>query len=58
MSSVRFSTCLDTSHHGPPYPSKDAEADYAVRILLCPLALVMNIDDVITTETFFICKEH
>jgi hypothetical protein len=58
MSFVRFSARLDTSHHGPPYPSKDAEVDYAVRILLCPLVLVMNIDDVICTETFLVCKEH
>jgi hypothetical protein len=31
--------------------------DYTTRILLCPLVLVMNIDDV-STETCLICKEH
>jgi hypothetical protein len=58
MSSVRFSARLDTSHHGTPHQNQDAEVDYAARILLCPLVLVMNIDDVISTETFFIFKEH
>jgi hypothetical protein len=24
MSSMRFSACFDTSHHGPPHPFKDA----------------------------------
>jgi hypothetical protein len=24
MSSMIFSSCLDTSHHGPPHPFKDA----------------------------------
>jgi hypothetical protein len=32
--------------------------DYTMRILLCPLVLVMNIDDVVSTETCLICKEH
>jgi hypothetical protein len=30
---------------------------YTMRILLYPLVLVVNIDDVITTETCLICKK-
>jgi hypothetical protein len=34
------------------------QMDYTMRILLCPLVLVVNIDDAISTETCLICKEH
>jgi hypothetical protein len=32
--------------------------DYTMIILLCPLVLVVNIDDAVSTETCPICKEH
>jgi hypothetical protein len=32
--------------------------DYTVKILLCPLVFVVNIDDAISTETSLICKER
>jgi hypothetical protein len=32
--------------------------DYTVRILLCPLVLVVNINEAVRTETCLICKEH
>jgi hypothetical protein len=32
--------------------------DYTIRILLCPLVLVVSIDDAVSTETSLICKEH
>jgi hypothetical protein len=47
-----------------PYPYINAvlllvaRMDYTMRILLCPLVLVVNIDDAISTETYLICKEH
>jgi hypothetical protein len=31
---------------------------YAMSILLCPLVLVVNIDNGVSTETCLICKEH
>jgi hypothetical protein len=30
--------------------------DYTMRILLCPLVLVVNINDAVSTATFLICK--
>jgi hypothetical protein len=47
-----------------PCPYIDAELllvsriDYTMRILLCPLVLVVNIDDIVSTETYLIYKEH
>jgi hypothetical protein len=32
--------------------------EYTMGILLCPLVLVVNIDDVVSAETCLICKEH
>jgi hypothetical protein len=32
--------------------------DYIMKILLCPLVLVVNIDDAVSTETCLICNEH
>jgi hypothetical protein len=32
--------------------------DYTMRTLLCPLVLVVNIDDAFSTETCLISKEH
>jgi hypothetical protein len=32
--------------------------DYTIRILLCPMAVVVSIDDAVSTETSHICKEH
>jgi hypothetical protein len=32
--------------------------DYIMRILLCPLVLVVNTDDAICTKTYLICKVH
>jgi hypothetical protein len=29
-----------------------------MRIHLCPLVLVVNIDDAVSTEKYLICKEH
>jgi hypothetical protein len=29
-----------------------------LRILLCPLVLVMNIDDAVSTDMCLFCKEH
>jgi hypothetical protein len=47
-----------------PCPLTNAELllvsrmDYTMRILVCPLVLVVNIDDAVSTETWLICKEH
>jgi hypothetical protein len=32
--------------------------NYTMRIILCPLVLVVNTDDAVSTETCIICKEH
>jgi hypothetical protein len=32
--------------------------DYTMSIILCPLVLVVNIDDAVCAETSLICKEH
>jgi hypothetical protein len=32
--------------------------DYTMRILLCPLVLVVNIDDIVSSERFVVCKER
>jgi hypothetical protein len=32
--------------------------DYTKKTLLCPLVLVVNIDDAVSTETCFLCKEY
>jgi hypothetical protein len=46
-----------------PWPHTNAEVplmsrmDYIMRILLCPLVLVVNIDDAVSTEMCRICKE-
>jgi hypothetical protein len=47
-----------------PCPNMNAELllesnmDYTMRILFCPLVLVVNIDDAISTEMNLICKQH
>jgi hypothetical protein len=47
-----------------PCPHINAElllvsrTDYTMRILDCPLVLVVNIDDAVSIETCHICKEH
>jgi hypothetical protein len=47
-----------------PCPHNNAELllvskmDYTVNIILCPLVLVVNINDAISTETSLTCKEH
>jgi hypothetical protein len=32
--------------------------NYTMMILLCPLVLVVNIDDAASTEMHLICEEH
>jgi hypothetical protein len=47
-----------------PCPRINAElllvsrTDYTMRILLCPLVLIVHIDDTISKQMCFICKEH
>jgi hypothetical protein len=54
---------LPNNHQHNPCPNINAELlllssiGYTMRILLCPLVLVVNIDDV-STEMCRICKEH
>jgi hypothetical protein len=35
-----------------------SKMDYTMRILFCPLVLVVNIDDAVSTETCLICKDY
>jgi hypothetical protein len=35
-----------------------SKMDYTMRILVCPLVVVVNIDDAVSTETCHICKEY
>jgi hypothetical protein len=32
--------------------------DYTMTILLCPLVMVVNTDEAVSTETCLVCKEH
>jgi hypothetical protein len=49
--------------HQQPLPLHNAELllmsrmDYIMTILLCPLVLVVNIDDALSTEMCLICKK-